>query len=203
MIKKKIPDYYKIIPEKLHKDADALVDYVRYFPYQTPTQCPYCGYHSFRQATDINAAGQPRFNCNSCERNFSQLTGSYFAHMSHMDLWPDFVIYRLSGLSFQKISRLLAISENACQIRERKLYQMMEDLFPALYQWWKPHHEFTDRKVTDRSICNTRLPKIPTAFFCKSSSAYCCNIPLNSIPCFTVVPSATEIANRVCLSGKA
>lgn len=150
MVKQTKPDYYRIIPEHLYKDADALVDYVRYFPYQFPTECPYCGHHSFKQTGDMNAAGQPRFNCHRCERNFSRLTGSYFAHMSHMELWPDFVIYRLSGLSFQKISRLLHISENACQIREKKLYQMMQDLFPDLFKWWRPHHEYKDRKVTEQ-----------------------------------------------------
>lgn len=40
MAKKKQPDYYKIIPKHLLADADALVDYVRYFPYQPPTKYP-------------------------------------------------------------------------------------------------------------------------------------------------------------------
>lgn len=76
------------------------------------------------------------------------MTGTYFARMTRMELWPDFIMYRLVGLPIKKIHQRLNISQHACIVRERRLNQMMQDLFPKLYQWWKPHHDYTDHTLT-------------------------------------------------------
>lgn len=141
-------DYYKVIPTSLHKEADALVDYVRYFPYQFPNACPFCNYHSFRQTSGVNTAGEPRFVCYNCKRNFSQLTGTYFAQMKQMELWPDFVNMRLSGLSLIKIQDALGMSMHALTNREKVLQNIIKDLFPNLADWWLPHHQWQDRRLT-------------------------------------------------------
>lgn len=148
MKQNKSVDYYKVIPVSLHKEADALVDYVRYFPYQFPTACPFCSYHSFRQTTGVNTAGEPRFVCYNCKRNFSQLTGTYFAQMKQMELWPDFVCMRLSGLSLIKIQDALGMSMHALTNREKVLHNIIRDLFPNLADWWLPHHQWQDRRLT-------------------------------------------------------
>ncbi len=69
--------------------------------------------------------------------------------MTRIELWSDFVVYRLSGLSLQKISKLINISEHSCCERDKKLYQMMLDMFPELYSWWKPDHDYKDKRFTD------------------------------------------------------
>lgn len=147
---KKTSDYYKVIPDSLHKEADALIDYVRYFPYQFPTECPYCAYHSFRQTNHINTAGQPRFVCYRCKKNFSQLTGTYFAQMKQIELWPDFICLRLAGISLIKIQDILGMSNHAVTNREKVLRRMIKDLFPSLAEWWLPHHQWQDRRLTQQ-----------------------------------------------------
>lgn len=150
MKKQKEADYYKVIPKYLHKDADALIDYVRYFPYQFPTECPFCGYRSFKQTSGTNTAGEPRFVCYSCKRNFSQLTGTYFAQMKQIELWPDFVSLRLTGISLIKIKNILGMSMHAITNREKALQKMVKDLFPNLAEWWLPHHQWQDRRLTSQ-----------------------------------------------------
>lgn len=71
MTNKQQPDYYKIIPQHLLADADALINYVRYFPYQFPTKCPHCEYSSFKQLTTRNVVDEPRFQCYFCKKNLA------------------------------------------------------------------------------------------------------------------------------------
>lgn len=148
MVSPKKPAYYKVIPQHLLAEADALVNYVRYFPYQLPKHCPYCSHDSFRQLSDRNILDEPRFQCYFCKHEFSQLTGTYFARMTRMELWPDFIRYRLIGISLAKIHLKLKLSIHACRVRERRLCLMMEEMFPKLYAWWKPHHDYDDHSFT-------------------------------------------------------
>lgn len=39
---KPLPLYYPIIPEYLWEEADSLVNYLKYFPFEPPTSCAYC-----------------------------------------------------------------------------------------------------------------------------------------------------------------
>src|SRR5699024_12109523 len=121
-MKPKTPHYYALLPKHLHIKADAFIHYLTTFPYGKPACCMRCGSSSLWERNDVSSQGIRSYQCRTCEKVFNQLTGTPFARTLHLQKWPDFAYWRLSGLSILEISRKIAISPNGCKIREKKLH---------------------------------------------------------------------------------
>ena len=146
---KKQPDYYKTIPKELWLEADNLVKYVTTFPYKVPTECPYCGSHElFNRGPCLKKLSIDQFRCLTCQRLFNQLTLTHFHKTLYVELWPDFIRYRLSGLSLKKIKNLLSLSTHAIHDRNKILTKLLKDNYPKLYRWWYPHQSYQDNRIT-------------------------------------------------------
>lgn len=180
----KQPAYYQLIPQSLRSEVDALLDYVRYFPYQLPTQCPYCGHHSFRQRNQINTLGQPRFECNNCDRNFSQLTGTYFAQLKQIELWPGYIEYRLQGMPLRQIGQKLGMLSHALIKREQIFHKILNERYPKLAAWWIPHQHRQDQRLTKQVSEQQDQFKAFLEYTCYSQTIRCphCQHTIGRIP---------------------
>ncbi|WP_152562835.1 MULTISPECIES: hypothetical protein [unclassified Serratia (in: enterobacteria)] len=137
-------NYHRFLPEELHQDADNLVDYFTYAPFEQPTACPYCGNPHFTGGRD----DKKPYWCGRCQRAFSAHTGTPFANCRHHELWGAYAASRLSGLSWKKVSESIGLSTGACKYREKVFNQEMESQFPVLFQWWHAHQERHDLTLT-------------------------------------------------------
>lgn len=135
----KTPAYYALLPKELHKKADDFIRHLSEFPYQTPTHCVHCGSGRLNQRKEIYSQGIRNYHCSHCDKVFNQLTGTPFARSVHLEKWPAFAYWRLSGLSILEISHKTGISNNACKLRNKKLIILLKEHAPELYQWWYDH----------------------------------------------------------------
>lgn len=139
-----VSDYCRFLPDAMHQDADGLVDYFTYAPFQKPTACPYCNNQHFSGGRD----DRKPYWCGRCQRAFSALTGTPFANCRHHELWGAYAASRFSGLSFNKISESVGLSTRACRYREKVFIQTMKERYPTLFQWWHAHQERNSRVLT-------------------------------------------------------
>ncbi|UYZ85372.1 hypothetical protein MTZ49_07445 [Entomomonas sp. E2T0] len=68
--------------------------------------------------------------------------------MQYLELWGDFAKLRLAGKSTNEISEITGLSIKASTGRARILDKLIAEQFPALYQWWKPHQDYIDRRLS-------------------------------------------------------
>lgn len=148
--KKKIPDYYTIIPESLWHEADELVDYVEFYPFLQPTHCKHCGSSNITLGgvSRPNSNGLQLYRCKTCRRRFNQVTNTRFMRMQNLALWGDFARLRLAGKSTNQISSSLGLATNPCNYRTKVLEKIMAEHWPNLYQWWKPHQDYLDHQFS-------------------------------------------------------
>ncbi|RUS67395.1 hypothetical protein CUZ56_01340 [Saezia sanguinis] len=146
-MKKSTIHYYHLLPEELHQQADALIDYLTYFPYEPPTACYYCGSRRFH-VNSLSQSGIYYYRCSSCDKGFNRLTGTPFVLAWHNDKWGEFAYWRLSGLSLYKVAQKIGLSEAATKLRDQKVLLMMKAQTPALYQWWVSHQGRMTRSVS-------------------------------------------------------
>lgn len=142
--------YQKTIPKTLWKEADLLIDYVTYKPFEPLTCCLYCGGEKLKDITftgNIHAHHQ----CLYCLRTFNNLTGTYFAkqNRTYLKLWPEFIKLRLAGESLQGISKQMNISRKATSNRDSLLLKIMQDHFPKLHAWWSSHVTYENNERTE------------------------------------------------------
>lgn len=147
IMKKNKPNYHIYLSKSLCKDADALVSYLSYFPFETPTHCPHCHSRSFH----LNNSKHTKimnYRCNRCKRGFNRLTNTPLAGSRYLELWTVFAEWRLSGATFSIICEELNISSHAASFRDKAIQEIMKTEFPRLYKWWKPHQDRIDNQLS-------------------------------------------------------
>ncbi len=70
-----------------------------------------------------------RFKCKSCNRTFSELTGTSLSYLKKIDIWNDFVDLTLEDNTIRQISEKLGIStKTAFEWRHRLFYSFSETM---------------------------------------------------------------------------
>ena len=67
--------------------------------------------------------------------------------LSKLELWPEFAMRRILGQSTTQITKEMPLSLKACTIRANRLEQMMAQLTPKLYAWWKPRQDYLEHEM--------------------------------------------------------
>jgi transposase-like protein len=139
-------NWQRFIPLALRPEAERLVWWLENRPFQQPEDCPYCHSKSFRERV---RNGQKRaYQCHYCHKSFSQTTGTLFANTQYAELWGDFARWRFCGLPLKKIAEHLGITVYACRHRDLGIMALMQEEYPALYEWWHAHQERMSREMT-------------------------------------------------------
>lgn len=144
--------YKTLIPKYLHPQVKKLLDYLIYYPFETPTQCPHCSSVKFhKQGKVLRKHGNTlniQYYCNKCRRNFSQLTNTIFQHSYYLELWGTLAKLYFAGISNIKIRTVLNISANTFYRYTKKIDYLMREEYPALYEWWYTHQLREDLTFT-------------------------------------------------------
>ncbi|WP_141398658.1 IS1 family transposase [Enterobacter sp. CC120223-11] len=141
-------NYHRFLPPELHRDADALIDWLAIIPYLKPEHCPHCESPVFHTNGRSPKDQIINYRCSRCKKGFSPLTGTLLARSRHIPLWPVYAAARLSGLSTAELVAALKISEPTCLHKDRVIASVMRTYWPALCAWWEPHYERRDPDFT-------------------------------------------------------
>lgn len=141
---------YVLFPEELHLQLDTFLRYLQEFPYEKPEYCVWCCSVHITPTKFVTNQGIRSYNCVNCKKNFNRLTQTVFARGQHLNKWRDFAVFRLSGFSLLEISHKLALSKNACKIRDKKLMILLQENAPELYQWWFRHQHRQELSLPDQ-----------------------------------------------------
>ncbi|MGV3345812.1 hypothetical protein ACGVWS_08715 [Enterobacteriaceae bacterium LUAb1] len=141
-------NYYRFLPEELHRDADALISWLADVPYRKPGYCPHCRSPVFHTNGRTPKDHIINYRCSRCKKGFSPLTGTLLARSRHIPLWPVYAAARLSGLSSVELVNLFGLAEQTCLHKDRVIARVMQADWPALHAWWEPHYERTDLAFT-------------------------------------------------------
>lgn len=144
-------DYKKIIPKQLITQAESLISFLSYYPFQTPCHCKFCGSNNFiesRFKKNNDKRNIPFFYCRSCKGRFTQTTNTIFAGILYLELIGDYARLRLAGLSQEAISEKLGFALATAKARDKLLCRVIAEKYPNLYAWWKPHQDYLDSKLS-------------------------------------------------------
>lgn len=147
-------DYSSVIPLQHLEQANALVSYLQYYPFQRPTHCKHCDSTSFREKKyrsptskrDIQA-----YFCHSGKKVFSQTTNTHFAKIIYLELFADFARLRFAGHSQETISNQLGFAVATAKERDKLFLKIMAEKYPELYTWWKPHQDFLAKQLSPQT----------------------------------------------------
>lgn len=144
-------DYKTLIPRNLHKQVDSLIDYLDFFPFEQPKQCPYCGSKSIHFSWHYSRPNQQlgQHNCTNCKRNFNQLTNTIFARSWNLETWGQIGRLYLTGLSSIQIANITGFTKATATSRCKAINRLMEEDYPDLYEWWYNHHIRKDLRYSD------------------------------------------------------
>lgn len=140
--------YHRFLPEELHQDADALIDWLASTPYRKPARCPWCTSRVFHTNGRKLKDHIINYRCSHCGKGFSPLTGTQLARSRYIPLWPVYAAARLSGLGTVELVTAMKITEATCLHKDRVIASVMQAYWPALYAWWVPHYERRDPSFT-------------------------------------------------------
>lgn len=146
---KKLPAYYAIIPKELWQEADLLINYLKYFPFESPTECAYCHGISIRlYAHDRHGRALSSYYCRHCRKCFNRLTNTPFANMQRNELLGQLAELYLTGLSPYELTEQIDFVPNAIKRREKAILWLMQERYPKLHYWWINHHLYKHKNTT-------------------------------------------------------
>ncbi len=128
---KTVWEYHPSLPPALTQAANALIDYLAHAPFTAPAQCPWCASRHF-----LSYPKERRYRCKGCQRAFTPVTNTLFAHCRHQEKWAAYARYRLAGQAMYQASMLCGLSHGAGEYREKVIVQILGKRWPALLPWW-------------------------------------------------------------------
>lgn len=140
----------ELFPHTLATAAQRFIDYLEALPYSRPSQCTWCGGHSFFLWAPAHTKGNIRdsFKCNACHRQFNILTDTPLRLLRKHDKWPEWMRLRFSGLAQDEIASLVGISGNSSRYWDRAFHLLMEEQEPTLHDWWSRHQSLTSTELS-------------------------------------------------------
>ena len=175
--------YQTLIPQHLHPQVEQLLDYLTYYPFEKPTECPHCGSIKFRiepgVSTRIDKSIDSYF-CLNCRHWFNQLTNTIFMFSRFLSLWGELGKLYLAGLPSQKIADQLQITLMTTHNYRKKIDTYIQEQYPELFDWWNSHQHQVDLTLTSKVEKQKKafLHWLDTLINCKDYHCPHCKGPL-------------------------
>lgn len=141
---------FELLPEPLVSAARGFVLYLDTLPFSRPPNCPRCGSESIYMTYPAHTIGNVRdsYLCRDCGKQFNILTGTPLRLMRHHAKWSDWMRYRFSGLSQERIASLVEISNKASLNWDKAFIRVMETYDKPLHVWWHSHQSLTSTELS-------------------------------------------------------
>lgn len=142
----KAKEWLRFLPVNYHPQAQELLDWLDTRPLEEPTECPGCQCRDFKSSIQN---GRYQYKCRRCRKNFCRTTGTPFHNTQYPERWGEFGRYRLAGISLVGISEQMQITVAAARFRDNVMLGIMQERYPALYEWWNTHQFRENPERTD------------------------------------------------------